>query len=1048
MYNQIKTNIDISFKFKNQYIFKNTTEKLWTCMFAKIYNSQNNLKNNSNDEQINLIFNKFLNILDDFSKLNWFSNVVLKFYDNLTTCIDNLLNIRDMLVEEIKKINCLSKIESISLEDVIPNDFANLYMYIIKYHTDNLDEQEKALKCLKSIINNRLFLPKKENDEFNSLLKEIERDNIAILLDDDDEIILHEEIGCGGFGKVYQGTFKQTAEIVAVKEMKPNIDLLDSFKSFYNEIFTMSKIKSKYTAELVAIQYTYPLRILTKYYQGLSLSERIYGQNELKSGELTKIAYQIAIGMADLHRNHFIHRDLKPLNILLDFNNNVKISDYGLCIKTDGSKIKSPSVVGTPHYTAPEILAKIDYDEKSDVYSYAILLWEMLTKTHPFENKKNEDIYDFVVICNWRPTIPKECPKGLKNLIENCWSKNQNERYSFDEIVSMFSSGKIYFKNVTDCENIHQKEQKFPMFNLQYLTSVLKNPNDYYFNSVVNSVINNNDKYLIENIKSEKIIYDLANSTKNITSILLFATRFLNTSEEFAEFLRRGGTQMFISALEMKQKDSNVAALSFATKIPDLLLISKSLEYLPQIINLLGDQDNTPNKYILQFIYKFNDDSLKEKYIEKIANALPSVLPSDIDDQKTFDAVSDLTCLCENVISGFDIERKRIFVKFISPSFFVSNNYVDIVFKLIGQDIQSQPTLVKNILLAIPLNPNLSNKYQSFLLQIDQNNKKDHVLDTVIQDTEFLDLLSNYLKKEKNLSDALFLMFCLSRVKIASSIANNQILQSLLDVKGYEVSLLQILSSLTCSEDFCINTKYMDGIIHHLAHSLSGEPTVLNAAVRLILSISLHKTGCKILSEKGILDLFVQMFVSSSIIDNNSSYSILRNAMKFQKDIPQIEIPQIPLIASCLLHSLLYEYTLKDKILDTLVALVKKNPDCVQIRDIPTYILHITMRDAPLIVLQSLRLLAAIDSHKLAQISRDVLNSINQTLGEKNYQHPKIIKASIMILNSLRNHVDITDFIQNTKLINYLTHVCSMLSNDDKRLKTIKDFIENYKQFK
>ena len=145
---------------------------------------------------------------------------------------------------------------------------------------------------------------------------------------------------------------------------------------------------------------------------------------------------------------------------------------------------------------------------------------------------------------------------------------------------------------------------------------------------------------------------------------------------------------------------------------------------------------------------------------------------------------------------------------------------------------------------------------------------------------------------------------------------------------------------------------------------------------------------------------------------------------------------------------MLYEYTLKDKILDTLVALVKKNPDCVQIRDIPTYILHITMRDAPLIVLQSLRLLAAIDSHKLAQISRDVLNSINQTLGEKNYQHPKIIKASIMILNSLRNHVDITDFIQNTKLINYLTHVCSMLSNDDKRLKTIKDFIENYKQFK
>lgn len=127
----------------------------------------------------------------------------------------------------------------------------------------------------------------------------------------------------------------------------------------------------------------------------------------------------------------------------MDDNWNVKVADFGLShIKKHGERglRGSYGAIGTPLWMAPEVLQNKPYDESADVYSFGIVLWELLTQEDPFpEIESFSAMIDTVVGDQRRPDIPEKCPAKLKGLIEVCWSPDASARPTFAEIIPQFN---------------------------------------------------------------------------------------------------------------------------------------------------------------------------------------------------------------------------------------------------------------------------------------------------------------------------------------------------------------------------------------------------------------------------------------------------------------------------------------------------------------------------------------------------------------------------------------------------------------------------------
>lgn len=155
-----------------------------------------------------------------------------------------------------------------------------------------------------------------------------------------------------------------------------------------------------------------------------------------------KILIGIARGMMYLHQNRVIHRDLKPGNILLDENFNPIITDFGLSkIFEKGNSQKQTQSYGTFTYMAPEVIKGDKYNGKADVYSFALLMYEVVTDLEPYPSFQSGSmsLYKFnnkVVDEKYRPEFTVPIKESLKNLIEQCWSDDPKERPTFEEIFN------------------------------------------------------------------------------------------------------------------------------------------------------------------------------------------------------------------------------------------------------------------------------------------------------------------------------------------------------------------------------------------------------------------------------------------------------------------------------------------------------------------------------------------------------------------------------------------------------------------------------------
>jgi len=267
-----------------------------------------------------------------------------------------------------------------------------------------------------------------------------------------DEIHLEEKIGQGGFGVVYKGSWRGTT--VAVKKLL-NDDMEEpEYREFVREAEIMSQLRHPHVVLFLGacvgsvnkktLQAPSPICLVTEFLARGNLAQvlKADGTGEGGSGKLDwkikmMMARQAAQGMNYLHQNKpkIVHRDLKSLNLLVDENYNVKVADFGLSkVSNTGNTMNSK--VGSLNWCAPEVLLHAHpYTDKADVYSFGMVLWEMITHQAPFTGMHPLQIVR-AIDKGTLPDIPANSPSpDFSQLINDCWAKEPDGRPSFAQIL-------------------------------------------------------------------------------------------------------------------------------------------------------------------------------------------------------------------------------------------------------------------------------------------------------------------------------------------------------------------------------------------------------------------------------------------------------------------------------------------------------------------------------------------------------------------------------------------------------------------------------------
>ncbi|MBN2400481.1 MAG: protein kinase [Candidatus Aminicenantes bacterium] len=266
--------------------------------------------------------------------------------------------------------------------------------------------------------------------------------------------LIKAEIGRGGMGTIYFAIDTMLNREVALKAIHPqladNQQLMDRFKieamtqARMNHpnivtIFSFNKIDDQY---IIAMEYV----------EGKSLKELLQAKKRLELSEAISIVIQVAEGLAYAHAHNVIHRDIKPANILLDKENKVKISDFGIA-KVFGAEglTKTGMMMGTPWYTPPEQIMGKNIDFRADLYSLGVTFYELLTSRVPFDSETNSEFQIQKAHLETPPPRPSiynpQIGVKLENIILQALQKKVEKRFqSAGEMITALK--KIHHESI------------------------------------------------------------------------------------------------------------------------------------------------------------------------------------------------------------------------------------------------------------------------------------------------------------------------------------------------------------------------------------------------------------------------------------------------------------------------------------------------------------------------------------------------------------------------------------------------------------------------
>ena len=261
---------------------------------------------------------------------------------------------------------------------------------------------------------------------------------IGMMIGDRYEIL--EKIGTGGMSDVYKAKDHKLNRFVAVKVLKQEFSENANFVSKF-------RIEAQAAAGLMHpnIVNVYDVGeeggiyyIVMELVEGITLKKYIEKKARLSVKEAISIAIQVSMGIQAAHNNHIIHRDIKPQNIIISKEGKVKVTDFGIAKAATSNTITS-NVMGSVHYTSPEQARGGYSDEKSDIYSLGITMFEMLTGRVPF----NGETTVAIAIKHIQEELPPprefvpEIPVSVEQIVCKCCQKSPDRRYqSMEELIA------------------------------------------------------------------------------------------------------------------------------------------------------------------------------------------------------------------------------------------------------------------------------------------------------------------------------------------------------------------------------------------------------------------------------------------------------------------------------------------------------------------------------------------------------------------------------------------------------------------------------------
>ena len=261
---------------------------------------------------------------------------------------------------------------------------------------------------------------------------------IGMIIGDRYEIL--EKIGTGGMSDVYKAKDHKLNRFVAVKVLKQEFSENANFVSKF-------RIEAQAAAGLMHpnIVNVYDVGeengiyyIVMELVEGITLKKYIEKKARLSVKEAISIAIQVSMGIEAAHNNHIIHRDIKPQNIMISKEGKVKVTDFGIAKAATSNTITS-NVMGSVHYTSPEQARGGYSDEKSDIYSLGITMFEMLTGRVPF----NGETTVAIAIKHIQEEMPSpreyvaEIPVSVEQIVFKCCQKSPDRRYqSMGELIT------------------------------------------------------------------------------------------------------------------------------------------------------------------------------------------------------------------------------------------------------------------------------------------------------------------------------------------------------------------------------------------------------------------------------------------------------------------------------------------------------------------------------------------------------------------------------------------------------------------------------------
>ena len=245
---------------------------------------------------------------------------------------------------------------------------------------------------------------------------------------------IQEVIGVGGMAVVYKAYDSIDDRIVAVKILKEEYLANEEFRRrFKNESKAIAVLSHPNIVKVYNVSYGDRLQyIVMEHVEGITLKEYIEQQGKLGIKETVHFTMQILRALQHAHDKGIVHRDIKPQNIMLLSNGNIKVTDFGIArFSYSDTKTMTDSAIGSVHYISPEQARGDTTDARADIYSVGVVLYEMLTGQLPFQSDNSVSVA--LMQLQNDPKLPRELngsiPVGLEQIVMHAMQKNTKNRY-------------------------------------------------------------------------------------------------------------------------------------------------------------------------------------------------------------------------------------------------------------------------------------------------------------------------------------------------------------------------------------------------------------------------------------------------------------------------------------------------------------------------------------------------------------------------------------------------------------------------------------------